>query len=512
MRVLNTEEIRNADRLTIDSGLMSAEQLMENAARACLPQIFGALAHRSSLLLFCGNGNNGGDGLVIARHVAQTGRQVYVVFDESQGNKSELFILNKQKLHANPHVRFLSFDDFLKLPFNNRDVLIVDAVFGTGLKSTPHGVFREWIIWMNHSGAPVVSMDIPSGCPGNPDFLVEKDHVAVKADITLAFQYPRLSFFVPHWRALLGKIFILPIGLLHPEKWNGRYFFVDHQFAASLIQKRNPEGHKGSFGHLFLAAGSEKYTGASILSCRASLGSGVGLVTAFIPSSMKHSVNVSCPEAIVSCSDDPGCLSGTPKTSSYSAVAIGPGMGRSQQSADFLKFIIADFRGPLLLDADALNILADHPTWLAFLPPLSVLTPHPGEFERLAGKSAPGPERWELLRNFSAKWSLVVVLKGPNSMVALPDGRIFFNGSGNAGMAKGGSGDVLAGLIGGLLAQGYSPDSAALLGVFIHGLAGDIAAETRGQHGMTALDIVQFQADAFRMLEKSGNRAGMVAD
>lgn len=502
MLVLNTSEIRKADQQTISSGQISAQQLMEHAACACLPQIFSSLAHRKILLVFCGNGNNGGDGLVIARHVAQTGKKVLIISDPHEDNKSELFLKNKNKLSAFAGVSWISLSELHQQKNAKEEILIVDAIFGTGLRAAPSGIFEEWILWINSSGAEIISIDVPSGCPGEDAFSRHSHYPVVQATQTLTFQFPRLSFFVPAWRDSIGKMSVLPIGLLQPEKEKNRYFFVDRNFASALLRIREPFGHKGSFGHLFLAAGSAKYSGAAVMACMSALRSGLGLLSAYVPYPLKNTLNVSCPEAIVISSESELFISGTPKTEIYSAVAAGPGMGTSPESAQFVKFLTASFRGPMLLDADALNILAENRTWLAFLPPLTVITPHPGEFERLAGASSEGSERWELLRNFSVKWNLIVVLKGYNTMVATPDGSIFFNGSGNAGLAKGGSGDVLSGIIAGLLAQGYAPAHAALLGVFVHGLAGDIAAQQIGQHAMLPSDLVPCLGLAFLNLQE----------
>ncbi|MEY4110101.1 MAG: hypothetical protein RLZZ46_455 [Bacteroidota bacterium] len=503
MRVLNTEEIKSADKKTIDSGQISALDLMEKAACACLPYIFKELAWRSQLLIFCGNGNNGADGLVIARHVAQTGKEVIIVSDDDDQNKSQLFLTNKARLVGYDAVHFVTFEILNSTVFLSGDLLIVDAIFGTGLRSAVKGDFIHWISWINQKNATVISIDMPSGCPGDAVFSDEKNPVAVRASMTLTFQFPRLSSFISLWRAFMGNIIFLPVGLLEPEVFEDNYFFVDRNFACSLVWDRNQSFHKGNFGHLFLAAGSSLYTGAAILACGGALRSGVGLVSAFVPASVKTTLNIACPEAIVRCSEDNLFLSGTPRINDYSAVAVGPGITKADSCTLLLKYIIGECRLPLLLDADALNILSENPTWLAFLPPKTILTPHPKEFERLVGKVKEGPETWSALRAFAAKWDLVVVLKGRNSMIATPNRNIYFNGSGNAGMAKGGSGDVLSGIIGGLLAQGYLPEHAAILGTHIHGVAGDFAASDQGQHGMTPQSIVHYLDKAWLNLKTS---------
>jgi NAD(P)H-hydrate epimerase len=344
---------------------------------------------------------------------------------------------------------------------------------------------------------PVISIDVPSGCPGDEGFIPSGNHVCVHADLTLSFEFPRISFFMPQWRAFCGEIKILPIGLHEPQGIKHHYYYVDLEFCRSLYMKRNPYGHKGSFGHLFLAAGSLRYSGAALLACKAAVCSGVGLLSAFVPGALKQTLNGYCPEAIVLTSEDDQVVAGSPALDTFHAVAVGPGLGMEAMTEKFLKNLIGSCRNAMVIDADALNILSENPTWLAFLPPLTILTPHPGEFERLAGKSAEGMERWKLAREFASKWNVILVLKGFNTMVVFPGGRIFFNASGNSGMAKGGSGDVLTGLIGGLLAQGYRAEDAAILGVYIHGLAGDIAEEQLGQHAMSASDLIHFFSEAF---------------
>ena len=355
--------------------------------------------------------------------------------------------------------------------------------------------------YINKSSCIKIAIDIPSGLFAARPIDPSKNSV-VKADYTLSFQFPKLSFLFPENEYSTGDWQVLPIGL-HPEFIMSepcRNYLVEFADVKGILKPRSRFSHKGTFGHTLLVGGSKGKIGASVLMGKSCLHSGAGLVTVHLPGCGYQVIQTAVPEIMVSVDRDENECSQLPHLDPYSAIAAGPGLGTGKSAVAMLKLLIQQVHVPLLLDADALNILSDNPTWLAFLPKGTVLTPHPGEFARLAGKTSDSFDRLEILRSFCIKYSLNVVLKGAFTVICSPIGNCYFNPTGNPGMATGGSGDVLTGLITGLLAQGYNPTEACILGVYIHGLAGDIAAEQTGYEALVAGDITANLGNAFKEL------------
>jgi NAD(P)H-hydrate epimerase len=368
--------------------------------------------------------------------------------------------------------------------------VVIDAIFGSGLTRQPEGLPADAIRAINDSDSLVISVDVPSGLPGEDCCGFDRS-VIIRADYTLAIEFPRLSFFFAENHIHTGRWSVVPIGL-HQAAIEGTdtpYLFSGINSVAPMLRRRTTFEHKGDFGHALLVAGSQGKIGAAILAGKAVLRSGAGLLTCHIPGMGAQAMHAALPEAMVSCERSDRVVSEIPDPSGFKAVGIGPGLGTEQATLLALENFLKKNRQRVVIDADAINLISANRKLLDKLPDSAVLTPHPGEFARLAGESSNGFERLRKQVAFSQKHNCVIVLKGAYTSVSTPEGKVFFNSTGNPGMATAGSGDVLTGVILGLLAQGYSPENAAVSGVFLHGLAGDIAADKNCMESMIASDI-----------------------
>jgi NAD(P)H-hydrate epimerase len=355
---------------------------------------------------------------------------------------------------------------------------------------------------MNESHAVVVSIDVPSGLFADTNNDVAKD-VIVQADYTLSLELPKHSFMFAENEMFVGQLEIIPIGL-HPQfihDTNPVAYILQNSSVASLIKPRLKHSHKGHFGHALLLAGSLGKMGAARLSGYAALRSGLGLLTMHIPAHGNAILQTGLPEAMLSMDDNDLYITHLPKElGAYNAIGIGPGIGKNSATEKAFKFLIQESHVPLVIDADALNILADNPTYLAFLSEGSILTPHPGEFERLVGKCTNGFERIQKQMELARKYKLYVILKGAHTSVVSPEGQLYYNPTGNSGMSTAGSGDVLTGIILGLMAQSYHSLEACILGVYLHGRAGDLALTNQSVESLIASDIVENLGAAFKSL------------
>ena len=440
-------------------------------------------------------GNNGGDGLVIARLLTENKYNVKVFVVEFSKNYSPDFVINLEKLKkTNVELVILSEKDFqFKIAAES---IVIDAIFGSGLNKPIEGFVAKIIHQLNSH--QVVSIDIPSGLFGEDNQGNNIKNI-ITANYTLTFEQPKLAMLFPQNDVFCGENVVLPIGL-HPDFFKTvetPYFFITKQDVKGLVLPRQKFSHKGIYGHALLIVGSYGKMGAAILSSKACLRSGVGLLTVHVPKEGVEILQTTVPEAMCSTSDEEKIIANIPLLDNYDAVGVGPGLGMEKQTQNALKLLIQQTKVPLVLDADALNILSENKTWLAFLPSSSILTPHPKEFERLVGKWNNDEERLQLQIEFSMKNDVIVVLKGAHTSISTPSGKVYFNSSGNPGMATAGAGDVLTGIITSLLAQGYLPKNAAILGVYLHGVAGDIALEHTGEEALIASDIISAIADAF---------------
>ncbi|NOX45798.1 MAG: NAD(P)H-hydrate dehydratase [Chlorobi bacterium] len=503
MKILPIEEIRKADAYTIEHEPISDIDLMERAATELHDWILAKTSSRKPVKIFCGLGNNGGDGFALGRMLAVSGFQVTVFIVKYSDKMSDSCRINYERAGKIKGVELIEIEKGDILPKISNDELIVDAIFGSGLTRPITGFIADIVEHINGNGGITVSIDAPSGffCDSTNK---ENAGGIVKADYTLSFQFPKLGFLFPENDILVGQWVVLPIGL-HPgfiEKVQVDNFFVRARDCRPLLKPRSKFAHKGTFGHGLLIAGGYGKMGAALLAAKAGLKSGAGLITAHIPEKGNTIVQTAVPEAMVSIDPDPKHFSEVPKLAKYNAIAIGPGIGTGKETQKALKTLVQNAAIPLIFDADALNILSENKTWIPFIPPGSIFTPHPGEFQRLIGKSKNDFERNKMQRVFSVRNRAYVILKGAHTAITCPDGSCYFNSTGNPGMATGGSGDVLTGILLGLMAQGYSSKTASILGVFLHGLAGDFAAEKRGYEALIAGDIVDNLGKAFRKMHR----------
>ena len=497
MKLLSAEEIRLWDQYTIQHEPISSIDLMERAARQCVEWLEENNHTHRPIHIFCGKGNNGGDGLAIARMLTDRKIPVSVHILEFGHKGTDDFQTNLARLHQYPGViiRFIQAEE--NFPKLNAGDLTIDALLGSGLNRGLDGVTAKLVNHINESPCEVISIDIPGGLFTDR---TSRDQVVINADHTLSFQNYKLSFMMPENGSHVGEVHILDIQL-HPEYYqslSSKYNLTDDVTIRDLYKPRNRFSHKGNFGHALIIAGGYGKIGAAVLAGRACLRSGVGLLTTHVPKCGYDIMQTAVPESMVMTDFNSSFITKIEDDlSKYTAIGIGPGIGTASETKMIMRSLFDQFKKPLVLDADALNIMAVQKDLFPKIPPGSILTPHPKEFERLFGKTVNDFERMELALAKAKELNCVILLKGHHSLTATPQGKAFFNSTGNAGMATGGSGDVLTGIITGLLAHNYSSVDASILGAYIHGLSGDIAAAQLSQEAMVAGDIIDHIPAAF---------------
>ncbi|GAB2551470.1 NAD(P)H-hydrate dehydratase [Rufibacter soli] len=500
MKILTAAQTRDADAYTIAHEPISSLDLMERAAGALVEWLEKRYSPDKPFYVFCGPGNNGGDGLAAARLLHQDGYDVQVFLVGSGQKTSPDFDQNLQRLPQEITVAHLQTTAGLS------DVsplgILLDGLFGSGLSRPLQGVYAEMVDYINRQEATVVAIDIPSGLFA--DAPLAEESPVVKADITLSFEQPKLTFFLPAAGAFVGEWHVLPIGLYPTflEQVSSPYRVLTKEMAQRLLLPRAKFSHKGSYGHALLVGGSYGKMGAITLAAHAALRAGVGLLTVQVPQAGYTILQTAVPEAMALTDDHDLHLTKFPEgLDRYQCLGIGPGLGQHEESRLALERLFKEqVPPPLVLDADALNLLAADRALRQHLPPDSILTPHPKEFERLTGPATDDFHRLQLLQTFCAEHNCYVVLKGAHSCIGSPDGTLYFNTTGNPGMATGGAGDVLTGILTGLRAQGYSPLDTCLLGVYLHGLSGDLAVEQEGQASLIASDLYIYLGRAFKKL------------
>lgn len=504
MKVFTREEIRLADEYTIANEPIESFQLMERAARQFTLYFLKHFNITGTVHVFCGKGNNGGDGLVISRLLLDKNHRVITYILDYTPDSSQDFQRNYAILKqiTSSDIRHIVNEDF-NFEFQKND-LIIDAMWGSGLTRPITGFPRKIIENINTSRLPVVAVDIPSGtyCDG-----YNSDSAKIKAAFTISFQLPKLAFFLPENADYVGMWRVVDIGLSSEfiERTESKYFYNTRSDISGILRPRNKFDHKGKFGHALLISGSYGKIGAAVLGAKACLRTGAGLVTAFLPQCGYQIMQTSVPEVMVMTGSGEKVISDIPDFSAFNCAAIGPGIGTADATADALNLFLRKFKAPVVIDADAINILSARQTWLYTLPKKSVLTPHPGEFDRLAGRSSNHLERLEKAIMIAQKHEIIIVLKGHYTAIVSDKGIVYFNSTGNPGMATAGSGDVLTGIILGLLTQGYNVLDSVRLGVYLHGLAGDLASEKKSQYALIAGDIIEALPDAFLNLLISDN-------
>ncbi|MCW3118786.1 MAG: NAD(P)H-hydrate dehydratase [Chitinophagaceae bacterium] len=499
MKIFNAAEIKAWDQFTIQHEPISSIDLMERAAGMCVEWIKQNELLSHPFIIFCGKGNNGGDGLAIGRMLAELFCNVTVYIIESGYMGTAEFQVNLARLHqTRADIRYIQTEEnFHEL---NPPAIIIDALFGAGLNRPLEGITAKLAAHINHSRCGVMAIDIPSGLFTDQS---SKGNIAVKANDTLSFQCYKTAFLVAENAEFIGKIHLLDIGL-HPQFYRSTdnlLAIADWDIIHSIYKPRNRFAHKGTFGHALLVAGSYGKIGAAVLSAKSCLRSGAGLLTCHVPACGYQIVQSTVPEAMVSTDFNSSFNTKIEDDlSKFDALGIGPGIGTASETKTMLREIFTSCDSPVVVDADALNIIASQKDLLQIIPANSIITPHPKEFERLFGPSANDFERIQLAMQKAKEYNVVIVLKGHHSFIASPDAKYIFNNTGNAGMATAGSGDVLTGILTGLLAQGYPAFNAAVLGVYLHGLAGDIAAKELSMEALLAGDIIQYLGEGFTHL------------
>lgn len=498
MKIFNTEQIRKWDEFTIANEPISSVDLMERAATTCFNWLMDHNYKNRSFSIFCSKGNNGGDGLALARMLANTGHNVNVFILEFGYIGTNDFQTNLARLHeTTANISFISSQENIREVRQND--IIIDALLGSGLNRILDGLTATVVEHLNNAGNEIIAIDIPTG------LFVDKrsgNGVVIHATHTLSFQCYKLAFLIKENQQYVGQLHVLNIGL-HQDYLNDAasdYNLVDGSLTRQLIRPRKRFTHKGDYGHGALIVGSTGLMGAATLCAKAFMRSGAGKLTCHIPASGNTILQIAVPEAMCKIEKGDDHIQSIGSLEKYDVVGIGPGIGLYDSHRQILATVFKDTRNPMVVDADALNMLSKSPGLLGDLPPFSVLTPHTREFERLFGEQDSDFERIEVALAKAKEFKVIILLKGPFTFIATPGGMGYFNSSGNPGMATGGTGDVLAGLIGGLLCQGYPPDHAAILGVYLHGLAGDLASAELSQQAMVASDVVDYLGRAFKML------------
>ncbi|MEW6144313.1 MAG: NAD(P)H-hydrate dehydratase [Thermodesulfobacteriota bacterium] len=494
MKIATREIVRDIDAKSIEKHGIPGLVLMENAGRMAADVVLEEFPQADSAAVFAGGGNNGGDGFVIARHLAGQGVKVTTYLAASPAKYKGDALANLKALKK-------SGGEIVELGGSFRKYkqagLIVDALFGTGLDREVEGFSKKIIDFMNAQPVPRLAVDLPSGIDANTGFPLG---AAVRADVTVTFVVPKIGISIYPGLEYAGRIYVADITTPKSLEEDIPYELLTHSSVQGILKPRRPDSHKGTYGHLFILAGSPGKTGAATLASLGALRAGTGLVTVGIPASLNDIMEVKTTEAMTEPLPETdlrtlGMMSVKRAkeiiANKKTALAIGPGISTTEETHGFLYEMIRSSEIPAVIDADALTLIAEEPGILLRAKAPLVLTPHPGEMSRLTGIPTDDIERDRIgvSLEFARKYKVILVLKGARSLVTTPGGRVYVNTSGNPGMASGGMGDVLTGIIGGFLAQRIPPEDAARLGVFVHGLAGDAAALERGQAGIIAGDL-----------------------
>jgi ADP-dependent NAD(P)H-hydrate dehydratase / NAD(P)H-hydrate epimerase len=486
MKILTEKQIKELDDFTIRQEPVSSIDLMERASNAFVQWFIEKFDTNKEIKIFCGPGNNGGDGLAIARMLLGKSYKVEVFSIQSE-HTSKDFQENKIRLEKLTDLHQIQNTGDIP-PFSESN-LIIDAIFGSGLNRPAEGLFSDCILAINKSGCTVIAVDIASGLYCNEH---TPSNSIIQPAFTISFQLPKLAFLLPENEKYTGEWILADIGLHkgYIEKAQTSYFLTYRDDVKGWVKKRTRFSHKGNYGRTLIIAGSYGMIGAAVLAARSCLRTGAGLCRTYIPKCGYEIVQTAIPENMVLTDPDFESITDIPDLTPYTSIAIGPGLGEKEATKKALTKLFNSTKLPLVIDAGALNIIASDKSLLNLIPSGSILTPHPKEFERIAGPSANDFERLKQLRSLSEKTKSFIVLKGAYTTIATPQGELHFNSTGNPGMATAGSGDVLTGIIASLSSQGYEPFKAAVLGVYLHGYAGDAAVAKLNSAPLMASDII----------------------
>ena len=494
MKIFTAAQIREWDKYTIEQEPVASINLMERAATACFKWIKKNTMPSKHFIVCCGTGNNGGDGLVIARLLQKVKCKV-VVYILDNKKRSEEFTINLDRL-TGLKMNIIFIQTAKNFPSVSKNTIIIDALFGTGLDCPLKGIAAQLVNHINQNGSDIISIDMPSGlCT---DIYSGKEAI-IKAKHTLSFETNKLAFFLQENSIYTGLVHLISIDLSkkYYEATPAQFETIDEQLIRKIYKQRDQFAHKYNFGHALLYAGSKNMMGAAILCTKACVRSGTGLATIHVPPGYEAIIHTALPEAITA-SDNDTAKSWLKK----SAIAIGSGLENNAKNKQLLKKLLSAWAGPLVIDATALSILT---AFTSLLPARklhpAILTPHTGELEKLFGKTNNDFERLQLATEKAVTLQCYIILKGHHTLIACPDGKHYFNTTGNSGMATAGSGDTLTGIICGLLAQSYSEKESCILGVYLHGLAGDFAAEKISQEAMIASDIIDCLGEGFKQIK-----------
>ena len=504
MKILSSKQIKAADKFTIEHEPISSNELMERAANGCFKWIIQRFDISKTFKIFCGTGNNGGDGLAIARMLILNGYKVLIYIVRDEHFVSEDFNINELRLRNINNVSIIDITSISQIPEISKEDIIIDALFGIGFNKPLKDLLVYLIQRINASSTKIIYIDIPSGLFADQSSTIFSGKI-IKANYTLSFMVYKLAFLFAENADFLGEVVIIPIGLNQEfiSTCQSNYEIIEEKQLSHFFKKRNPFSHKGNYGHAGIIAGSYGKIGAAVLSTKACLRSGVGLLTVHVPKCGYTILQTSVPEAMVISDENDKMISSVHQLDTYNIIGIGPGIGTSKETTNALICLVEKFENKMVIDADAINILSENKECLKFISRDSIFTPHPKEFERLVGKSQNHFERNKMQIEFSKRHQVYVVLKGRYTCITCPDGMSYFNPTGNAGMAKGGSGDVLTGILTSLLAQGFSSKETCLAGVYLHGLAADLAVKEIGEFSLFASDIINYISKAIKHIIES---------
>ncbi len=502
MKIFTGAQIHELDDYTIEHEPIASVDLMERAAKAIARAISEQWSTLTPIVVFAGPGNNGGDALAVARLLATANYSVSVYLFNISGHLSADCAVNRQRLKECKQIQtFTEVTQEFDPPQLDEQTLVIDGLFGSGLNKPLAGGFASLVKYINASPSRVVSIDLPSGLMSEDNTYNVRANI-IKADLTLTLQQQKLAFFFPENQEFIGKLRILDIRLSQEgiRKIDAQYNLIEETEIRPLLLGRDRYAHKGNMGNALIIAGSYGMAGAAVLATKACLRSGAGKVTVHTPRRNNMILQISVPEAVVQVDQEDTIFSQAVDTEDYNALGIGPGLGQNETTAIALIAQLRRATCPVVVDADALNMLANHRAWMMQLPKEIIFTPHPKEFDRMEGNAADSYERLTKAREMAERLQGYIILKGHYSALCCPDGHVMFNNTGNAGMATAGSGDVLTGIITALLARGYKQREACMVGMYLHGLAGDIAARHVGMESLIASDLIQYLPEAFKRL------------
>lgn len=497
MKIFKTSQIKALDQYTIEHEPISSYNLMGRAVQRLFDAMLPLLERERKVIVLAGPGNNGGDALVLAKMLCLIGQPVEAFLFDNGKLSSDCQQAKNDALRFGIQIHENAIEELKPAS----DDLIIDGLFGAGLSREITGLYADVIRLVNGSGCEIWAIDIPSGLMGEDNST--NGEAIVKANRTFTFQQPKLSFLFAENEKFVGTLQVINIDL-HPlaiQNTDSDYSILEVN--QINLHPRNKFSHKGTYGHGLLIAGKYGMAGAAILASRSALRMGMGLLSTHIPSQIYNIIQSTVPEAIVDIDKNTECFSGVQSFSRYSAIGIGPGLGTDGVTAQALRqtLELCQHDTPLVIDADALNIIAQNKELLKLLPHNTIITPHPKEFDRICGDSRTGFERLCKGIELAKEYQIIVVIKGANTSIVFPNGKVVFNSTGNPGMATAGSGDVLTGIILSLLAQHYSQEDAATYGVYLHGLAGDIAAEKLSEECVTASDLIDNLPYAIKLVK-----------